>query len=350
MKKPAVILIHSGYWAVYLLLLFVLLLFIRGTEQQPLHEYATAGFALLMAAFTIVPAVVCFYISYGFLFPRFFSRKRIAALFTGVLLTAITGALTGGVLLSALFGIRFMFADNLASFFGELLMMTIIGFIHVIIGLVMRGFITSYSDIQLKEDLSRKNHEMELALIKAQLDPHFLFNTINNIDVLISLDAAKASAYLNKLSDIMRFMLYEAKAGSVPLEKELGYIAKYIDLQKIRSSNPDYVRCIIEGEPAGWHVAPMLFIPFIENAFKHAESRKAENAIRVRLLIAKDKITFECVNYYSETAPVKQEQGGLGNELIRRRLGLLYGDRHSLSMESRNGTYEVKLIIGRDAD
>ncbi len=120
---------------------------------------------------------------------------------------------------------------------------------------------------------------MELALVKSQINPHFLFNTINNIDVLISKDAERASAYLNKLSDIMRFMLYETKPAKIPLPKELTYIEKFIELQKIRTTNEHYVNYSIKGDTANFMIPPMLLISFIENAFKYADNKKVENAI-----------------------------------------------------------------------
>ena len=122
-----------------------------------------------------------------------------------------------------------------------IIVMTFIGLICGIVALVIKGFITWFNEIKLKEALKEKNHEMEMALIKSQLDPHLLFNTINNIDALILKDAVAASDYLNKLSDIMRFMLYETKPDKILLSKEIEYIEKYIALQKIRTANRNYV-------------------------------------------------------------------------------------------------------------
>jgi LytS/YehU family sensor histidine kinase len=137
-----------------------------------------------------------------------------------------------------------------------------ISFVSLIIGimaLVTRGFITWYGELKLKEELKQKNHEMEIALVKSQLDPHFLFNTLNNIDILILKNATEASNYLNKLSDIMRFMLFETKTDKVLLSKEIEYIEKYIDLQKIRTANANYVNFEIVGSPKGKTIAPMVF-------------------------------------------------------------------------------------------
>lgn len=229
------------------------------------------------------------------------------------------------------------------------ILMMINALLNGILGLVMRGFITSYGDIDLKDELTKKNYDMELALVKSQLNPHFLFNTINNIDVLISRDAQQASAYLNKLSDIMRFMLYETKSEEVLLETELLYIGKYIDLQKIRSANPRYVSYEVLGDPAGLVVAPMLFLPFIENAFKHAENKKIENAIRIRFDISQQRILFACENHYNPLQGSNLDHGGLGNGLIVRRLELLYPQRHRLQIGNAGNLYTVELSIDTHA-
>jgi len=214
-----------------------------------------------------------------------------------------------------------------------------------VLGLVMRGFISWYGDIKLKEDLNKKNYETELALIKSQINPHFLFNTINNIDVLIMKDPSRASDYLNKLSDMMRFMLYETKTEKIPLSKELEYITKYVELQKIRTSNPNYVRYTTHGDPNSVLIEPMLLIPFIENAFKHSENKKIENAIRVAISIENDTIRFECENNHALVSQKEPQYGGLGNELIMKRLLLLYPGRHTFETVNTDGIYKVNLVL-----
>jgi two-component system LytT family sensor kinase len=212
--------------------------------------------------------------------------------------------------------------------------------------LILRGFVDWYANIKLIEDLRKKNYETELALVKSQISPHFLFNTLNNIDVLIAKDATKASEYLNKLSDIMRFMLYETKTENIPMTKELSYIEKYIDLQKIRSANPDYVNYRVVGRPSPQlSIPPMLFIPFIENAFKHTESNKAESTIKINIEIEKDKIIFLCQNSYKKANEAHVGDNGLGNGLIKRRLDLLYPNNHTLVVDHGPDTYKVTLII-----
>ena len=179
-----------------------------------------------------------------------------------------------------------------------------------------------------------------------QLNPHFLFNTIPNIDVLIELDGPKASLYLNKLSAIMRFMLYETKVEKIPLSKELEYIEKYIELQKIRSINPGYVNFSVQGDPASWQISPMIFIPFIENAFKHLGNRKVNDALCICFTIESNTLLFECGNNMSAEIPANTV-GGLGSALIQKRLAMLYPNQHKINVSNNGAWYTVNLTINK---
>jgi two-component system LytT family sensor kinase len=349
MKKSVVVLLHLGYWTLYLMLVLLIILAINANVRP--HVVITP-FRLIRAlvfspffAFTIVNAFLGFYSFYFILFPKYFSQKKIAALIFVGLLFAFISAMIPEVVASVFFNPKILFNAGWDSAISISIFVIFLSLIHGIIGLVMRGFITSYGDIHLKEELNKKNYEMELALMKSQINPHFLFNTINNIDVLIQKDAIKASEYLNKLSDIMRFMLYETKTEKITLQKELSYIEKYVELQKIRTTNNNYIKYEVKGNAENLLIEPMLFIPFIENAFKHAENKKVENAIKVAFVIEKDKIKFECENAYSVDTQLKPEHSGLGNEIIQRRLVLLYPNKHTFEVENKNGIYKINLLL-----
>ncbi|HRH48265.1 MAG TPA: sensor histidine kinase [Panacibacter sp.] len=223
--------------------------------------------------------------------------------------------------------------------------MTLIGIISGAVALVVKGFITWFNEIKLKKALKEKNHEIEMALIKSKLDPHLLFNTINNIDALILKDAVEASNYLNKLSDIMRFMLYETMAEKILLSQEIEYIEKYIALQKIRTANVNYIHFTVSGDIGNKFIAPMIFIPFIENAFKHTTNKKLENAITVNILVTDKKIKMVCENKFDSKLKAQPMNGGLGNELIQKRLQLIYADKHHLEINKNNELYSVHLTI-----
>ena len=342
MKKLFVLLLHFGYWLMYLLLISVMFA-VANIQIKKAPSFFSVLFPLILLC--VVPNLFSFYLSYLFLFPGFLYRKKFAGLLFFGILVCIISAVSGALASVFIFGFdQPIFTDTgeFASFFVSFFL---IAAIHGAIALVIRGFITWYAEIKLKEELSEKNFEMELALIKSQINPHFLFNTINNIDVLITKDSAKASSYLNQLSGILRYMVYETENEKIPLAKELDYIENYLELQKIRTVNPDYVKHEVTGEANNLTIAPMILFPFIENAFKHTENKKNTSSIRIKVSIEKGKLAFECENSYQANADKKHDFGGLGNELIKKRLELLYPGKYSLETSDSGTVYEVKLII-----
>ena len=348
MKKSVIVSLHLGYWMMYLLLLFLFAIFFAAPTLESGKPFHIFPAFLFFCTFAITPGLAGFYSFYTFLFSKFLNKKKITGLFIYGVLVALVCGILGGVVMTVAHWLHFgpgIFNDGMGSAIPIVIIMAFNALVNGIIGLVLRGFIVSYGDIKLKEDLNKKNYEMELALVKSRINPHFLFNTINNIDVLIEKDAAKASAYLNKLSDIMRFMLYETKTEKIELTKELTYIEKYIDLQKIRTTNPNYVNYAVQGNADNRMIAPMLFIPFIENAFKHAENKRVENAISIKINIEKEQITFECENNYTTDTQTGIGESGLGNELIQKRLALLYPGKHTLQITDKDKTYKVRLVI-----
>jgi len=359
MKRTAVVVLHIGYWGLYLMLIVCFIQMMPVTNKitgmnrmlmERIGRLLRVLFFYPVGTVAFLPGLIGFYSSYLFLFPRFLQRKRLPALFLSGALTAMTGGVLTFFVLYVVWVRHLTLNNDWISIAAIIVFLSLLTLVHAVIGLVLKGFITSYGDIQLKEDLNKKNYEMELALIKSQINPHFLFNTINNIDVLIGMDADKASAYLNKLSDIMRFMLYETKTEKITLAKELTYIEKYIDLQRIRTANPHYVSYRVEGDIRKLMIEPMLFIPFIENAFKHAADKKKEHAIDIRFVMEEGRIAFYCANNYNVHAPNGEEYSGLGNGLIRKRLELLYPGRHELEVTTENETYKAKLILITDAN
>lgn len=333
---------HGGYWLLYFLLLAVIF-FVAGAHIKNSTLNLSAFFPLLILC--LAPNFVSFYAFYFLLFARFLKSKNIFALVIYGALVCLSSSLFGAFLSLVFFGFdQPIFAD--AREFGFLsISLFAISAIHGAIALVIRGFIAWFREIKLKEELARKNFEMESMLIKSQINPHFLFNTINNIDVLISRNAELASEYLNKLSDILRYMVYETRSEKITLTREIEYIEKYLELQKIRTTNSDYVDLKIIGDANNLTVAPMIFFPFIENAFKHTENKKSSSRIRIKLAIENEKIIFECENSHRKKVEQKQDFGGVGNDLIGKRLTLIYPDKHELKIDEDEEIYRVKLTL-----
>ena len=350
MRRDLVALIHIAYWGLYVLLVSTVLLMLRAPQgsKDPVSGLILATPILMLLT---APNVVAFYAGYWPLFTRFLARRRFAGLLAGGVAACVAASACGLILAWLLFGPdQPVFSDvsETIALSGSLAVMAAV---HLVVAVVVRGFVDWYGDLQVKQELTRRTHEMELALVRSKLDPHFLFNTLNNIDVLILRDPQAASNYLNRLSDILRFMLYEAKGPTIALADELTYIEKYIALERIRARSDRYATHQVVGDPDGLSIAPMTFIPFIENAFKHTEGLKTDDAIVSRIVIDDGRILFECTNRCRTRPEQSPAYGGLGHELIRRRLQLGYPGRHSLqaglkpSATDADGIYAVRLAI-----
>lgn len=347
MKKSFIIFLHVGYWFLYLLLVIMIVGALR-FRMSPIPGFKEPLLNHPLFMMVTLPNIFAFYGCYTWVFSNFLKKNRPVLLVGACILVAVISASIGCV---ALFikheALRSLFyqSDEIVSFIS---VMSLIALVHGGIALIIRGFIAWYENLKINEALTKKNFEMEMTLIKSKLDPHFLFNTINNIDVLIGKDAVKASDFLNKLSDILRFMLYETKTESISLQKEWEYLEKYIELQKIRSANPSFVEYSIEGNIENVMIAPMTLIPFVENAFKHGEKVKSDKAIVIKLSIENNTIHFECKNKYLPNFKEKNEYNGLGNELIHKRLLLLYPNRHTLVQKIENEIFSIQLSISNE--
>lgn len=199
--------------------------------------------------------------------------------------------------------------------------------------------------IQKKQALLvAQSREAELAFLRSQINPHFLFNTLNNIYALSYKNSPKTPEAILKLSTLMRYMLYE-KQEKIPLVKEWEYIQHFISLQQLRYDYPLALSISIEGDPGNIRIPPYLLIPFVENAFKHGDLADEKNPLIIQLSIK--ELAWE---FYVENKVVTQQkdpEGGVGLENVQRRLALLYENRHQLRMEQKAEKFSIYLQINR---
>ena len=212
---------------------------------------------------------------------------------------------------------------------------------------VLKGLILWLLDASEKRALQKKQLKSEnaLLLLKAQLNPHFLFNSLNNIDILIEESPKIASDYLKKLSDILRYVLYETKEDETTLAREIEQISNYIELQKIRTSNTSYVDFEVVGTIGDQKIVPMIFLPFIENAFKFSKDKSKEHAIAIRFETDEKFVRMTCRNYYEAHYLDIIKNEGLGIETIRQRLKMLYPGKHDLQIQEAENWFNVSLKI-----
>jgi LytS/YehU family sensor histidine kinase len=187
----------------------------------------------------------------------------------------------------------------------------------------------------------------ELSFLKSQINPHFLFNTLNNIYALSRKDPEQSSASILKLSQIMRYVLQESMNEMVELSKEVEYIGQYIDLQKIRLTDQVKVIYMVEGNAWNVSVFPLLFLPFIENAFKYGVSTHEPSEILITIIADTQELILKVQNTMVKNTYPGAEAGGVGLTNVKRRLELLYPGRHHLMIDQKNNKFVVELKIIR---
>jgi len=199
-----------------------------------------------------------------------------------------------------------------------------------------------------KKELQSQTLQSELKFLKSQINPHFLFNTLNSLYALTLKKSDQAPEIVLKLSEMMRYMLYECNEREVPLSKEINYLKNYLELEKIRQGKKMEINFAMDGEVDHQKIAPLMFIPFVENSFKHGISNQiSAGYVNIFLEINKNEvnITIENSKTASMPSPSGKKSGGIGLVNVKRRLDLLYPDKYDLNIDEDPNTYTVKLCI-----
>ena len=322
------------------ILFWVILLAVHLIRTIPLISADRVGSYLVTLAITFPMDFVTFSFFYFFISPRILRKKNVALMVVLGLLFWIFYGLIWDVVyyLAGRIDSQAGFIAIYKSSFGHIIL-------HTLYAVVLRFAVDWIRKYRVQKELEKQNTIIELALLRSQVNPHFLFNVLNNIHSFVHTDPDKTSFSLIKLSEIMRYMLYESNNETVPLEKEIAYIENYLSLQKIRLQEKESVRFKVLGDPAGIHIAPLIFISFVENAFKHGK-KNIRNGIDIRLEIHRDQLRFYCLNQVRQLTE-SEEKGpeSIGLKNIYRRLELLYPNRHTISIVHDEEKYEVSLII-----
>jgi sensor histidine kinase YesM len=238
-----------------------------------------------------------------------------------------------------------MDANMWVGFFGGFLLFLVLNFVIVAVAIGIRHFIrTRQIRQQLKEEKA-KNTEAELAWLKNQINPHFLFNTLNNISSLVQIDADKAQDAIAQLSDLLRYAMYETNKNTVPLQGEIEFMRNYVELMKLRCNDKTIVNCQLSTDNNQLTIAPLLFISLIENAFKHGVSSNRDSRIDITLTTDEHQLTFVCENTNFPKNDTDRSGSGIGLENTRRRLDLIYKDRYMWEQTLEDNIYKVKITI-----
>lgn len=198
---------------------------------------------------------------------------------------------------------------------------------------------------QTRKETENEKLNTELSFLKSQVNPHFFFNTLNNIYSLAVVRSEMTAPTVMKLSAIMRYILTETQRDLVPLYNEVEFIHNFIDLQKVRLTDKVILNFLTEGDIETLLIAPLLFIPFVENAFKYGVSTKESSNINIEIKTEENKILFTVVNYIVPSENNLMENTGIGINNVKRRLELMYPGKHTLTTTQKDNYYSVHLEI-----
>ena len=199
---------------------------------------------------------------------------------------------------------------------------------------------------KLQKEMEKEKLNSELAFLKNQVSPHFFFNTLNNIYALIGINPDDSQKAVLKLSKLMRYLLYESEKGDTKLSHEIDFMYNYIDLMKLRMNEKIDLSVSLPENHNDINFPPLLFIPFIENAFKHGVSYRKKSFIRIEMTIDDNDIMFHCTNSVVKNGDEKEEkEPGIGLENVTKRLKLLFPGRHELKIDQSENEYKVFLKI-----
>ena len=216
----------------------------------------------------------------------------------------------------------------------------------VAIGISYRFLSDNMTDQEVKKEEENERLKSELSFLRSQISPHFMFNVLNSIVSLSRRKPEMVEPVVIKLSELMRYMIYETIDSKVSIDKEFSYLESYIELQRLRFGNDIKIDFKHQLSSTPSSIEPMLLIPFVENAFKHGVGMVENPSIEIELNDDKKALFFSVVNKVSkQNSEIKDESSGIGLANVRRRLELLYPDQHELNIHEKEDSYLVELTI-----
>jgi two-component system, LytTR family, sensor kinase len=345
------IMLHLAFWAVVIILPWFM---ISGNLEQP-------GFFEGRYYLRLLNGGLLFYLTYFFLVPRLFLNNRKQYFYISVLLAI--GILFGATELMS----NWLFPDDLLiqrmdlirekiaaegfKFNGPSPSMRYVNsiFASILVAALAMGLrvTEAYSEKEKQNrELEKEKLTADLGLLKNQVSPHFFFNTLNNIYALIESGSADAGTAVLKLSKMMRYVLHDSEQNKVSLDQEMAFMNHYIDLMRLRLS--EKVKISVDFRPHSGEIGipSMIFISFIENAFKHGVSYREPSFIEISLKTSATELIFSCINSrFTEQDHNAAESSGIGLENVKKRLDLIFPGKHKLDISETPATFSVLLTI-----
>ncbi|WP_443937463.1 sensor histidine kinase [Pedobacter sp. MW01-1-1] len=341
-KSKAPIILNSLFW-ILILLLIAFELFSSDTSHITFKD-----FVLTFGVFGILN-LSTYYVNYFFLIPGLIKKRKKYWLYLIVFFVLIIGVAFLKTGIAVLYPTELLQHLNregklqdtpVTDFaFGSAF---IAGF-FLISSCIIRFTIDWFASERIQRNLESERREMELQFLKSQLNPHFLFNSLNNIYSLAYQKSEKTADAILKLSEIMRYMIYESNTPTVSLSKEVDYLTSYIELQRIRFKDGAYIELSLNGEIDDQKIVPLMLISFVENAFKHGIVTDPLDPVKINISANQKILHFSVIN--KKGTQNKDAQGGVGLTNVERRLQLVYPDRYKLNVVNSATHYICELMI-----
>ena len=317
---------HIYFWIVFFLLMFLA----SGVKEKSITVRIVHSLEYI--AFLIVPVYIHF-----FILDRLFYKKK----YVPYILSLVSVLIGWGYVLDKFFYLRHMEKSSLVSAVTTI-------FFMILISTSFKVLTDSIKQRFLLKQIEAKQVQTELRLLKTQINPHFLFNTLNNLFGMARKQDPQTADGIAGLSHLMRYMIYESNVEFISLEKEIQQINRLIELQKLRFTKDDDIAIdfATKGESMNLQIPPMLLIPFVENAFKHGISLASPSFVRIHLNVDVDKLEFRVTNSKHAKSEKREGEGpGIGLQNVSRRLELLYPGKHELAISDGEKVFEVRLVL-----
>ena len=340
-NRNRVLLLHLSFWGVYITFsLYQISLFNQRSENPDWRK------VFIFFAIQIIFNILLAYLNYFVLLPRWLARKQLGwylleFLIPFALLTTLRLHLLRYLMDGYTRQDHFLYSS---AFTIQLILVTL--FIVVFVG--MLRFAVDWFEFEARtKAIENEKLFAELNFLKAQINPHFLFNTLNNLYYLAYTQSPNTMEVIEKLSQMMRYMIYDTNAARVPLSKEITYMENYISLEKLRLNNEVPIMFAVHGNTAGVLIVPLIFITFLENAFKHGVSNNNPQAwVKINVELQNKNCIYTVANSKIKGHnPLTGEKSGVGLQNVKRRLDLSYPNSYFLEVSDTPDEYAVELKL-----
>ncbi len=339
-QRNRIFLLHISFWSVYFSFFFYQVSFSRRGEEI---NYQRAFYDA--SSQTIIIAILS-YLNYFFWLPRFLASKNLGR-YLFVFFIIFSVGVTLHIELKRYIYLDFREAKRFI-YSEKFVIQHALSTLFIIFFVGMLKFAEDWFDLESKKKaIENEKLTAEIRFLKAQINPHFLFNTLNNLYYLAMVQSPNTTEVIEKLSAMMRYMLYDSNHPQVPLKKEIDYMKNYISLEKLRLDKSIPIKFDIQGDTESIQIVPLIFITFLENAFKHGVSNHSDNAfVNISIKIDQKLCTYIVENSkLSKNLEAQNEKSGIGLQNVSRRLDLSYPNKYQLNVVQNEDTYQISLQL-----